>query len=185
MLIFFSSSYSTLWTLLPFWGIRLIFQFLDHFTDGRIPWTGDQLVARPLPIYRITQTQKNAHTHTPNIHALSVIRTHDPDFRSSEDSTCLRPLGYHDQRVDIRVLCKKKHSTRWLQVFLILPVDGSANKALSVVSYRNFHQNSLLRGASEIWALTLLNTGLMLWFYDSSVNYVGPLVKKQKNKNSV
>jgi hypothetical protein len=55
----------------------------------------NQLVARPLPIHRTTQTQKNA--HTPNIHALSDIRTHDPGFRASEDSTCLRTLGYRDR----------------------------------------------------------------------------------------
>jgi hypothetical protein len=32
----------------------------------------------------------NAYTHTPNIHALSGIRTHD-------DSSCLRPRGYCDR----------------------------------------------------------------------------------------
>jgi hypothetical protein len=33
------------------------------FTDGRTPWMGDQLVARPLSKHRKRQTQKNAHTH--------------------------------------------------------------------------------------------------------------------------
>jgi hypothetical protein len=28
--------------LLPLWSIGLISQFLDHFTDGRTPWTSDQ-----------------------------------------------------------------------------------------------------------------------------------------------
>jgi thiosulfate reductase cytochrome b subunit len=51
--------------LLQFWSIGLISQFLDHFTDGRSPWTGDQLVARQLPKHRTTQTQENAHAHTP------------------------------------------------------------------------------------------------------------------------
>jgi hypothetical protein len=32
------------------------------YTDGRTPWTSDQPVARPLPIHRTTQTQKNAQT---------------------------------------------------------------------------------------------------------------------------
>jgi hypothetical protein len=32
-----------------------------------------------------------------NIHALCGIRTQDPGFQASEDSTCLRPLGYHDR----------------------------------------------------------------------------------------
>jgi hypothetical protein len=51
------------------------------------PWTRDQPVAKPLPKHRTTQTQ-NKHIHIPNIHALCGIRTHDPGFRASEDSTC-------------------------------------------------------------------------------------------------
>jgi hypothetical protein len=57
----------------------------------------DQLVARPLPKHRTTQTQ-NKHIHIPNIHALYVIRTHDPGFQASEASKRLRPLGYRDRR---------------------------------------------------------------------------------------
>jgi hypothetical protein len=34
--------------------------------------------------------------HTPNIHALSGVRTHDPSVRASQDSSCLRPRGYCD-----------------------------------------------------------------------------------------
>jgi hypothetical protein len=75
----------------------LISQFLDHFTDGRTPWTSDQLVARPLPNHRTTQTQ-NKHIHILNIHALCGIQTHDPGFRVSEDSSCLRPVGYRDRQ---------------------------------------------------------------------------------------
>jgi hypothetical protein len=82
--------------LLPLWSMGLISQFLDHFTDGRTPWTGDQLVARPLPEHRTTQTQ-NKHIRTRNINALCGIRIHDPVFRAREDSTCLTPLGYRDR----------------------------------------------------------------------------------------
>jgi hypothetical protein len=69
--------------LQPPWALASDFQFHDHFTDGRTPWTGGQLVARPLPKHRKTQTQNK---HIPNIHALSGIRTHDPGFRKSKDS---------------------------------------------------------------------------------------------------
>jgi hypothetical protein len=55
-----------------------------------------QLVGRSLPKRRTTQTQNN-HMHIPNIHALCGIRTHNPGFWASEDSTCLRPLGYRDR----------------------------------------------------------------------------------------
>jgi hypothetical protein len=48
-----------------------------------------------------TQTQKNAHkTQTLNIHVLSVIRAHGPGVRASENSLCLRPLGYRDRLCD-------------------------------------------------------------------------------------
>jgi hypothetical protein len=30
---------------------------------------------------------------------MSGIRTHDPGFRASEDSACLRPLGYRDRQL--------------------------------------------------------------------------------------
>jgi hypothetical protein len=50
-------------------------QFLNPKTVGRTPRTGDQSIARPLPI----QTQTN-------IHAMSGIRTQDPSVRAGEDS---------------------------------------------------------------------------------------------------
>jgi hypothetical protein len=58
----------------------------------------DQLVTTPLPKHRTTQTQ-NKHIHIENIHAFCGIRTHDPGFRASEESSCLRPPCYRDRRV--------------------------------------------------------------------------------------
>jgi hypothetical protein len=48
---------------LPYWSTGLITQISLSFTGGRTPWTGYQLVARPLPKHKTTQTQKNADTH--------------------------------------------------------------------------------------------------------------------------
>jgi hypothetical protein len=45
------------------------------------------------------QHKQNKYIHIPNIHALYGIRKHDPGFRASEDSTCLRPLCYRDRQV--------------------------------------------------------------------------------------
>jgi hypothetical protein len=49
--------------LLPLLEHRADLSVSWSFTHGRTPWTGDQLVTRPLPKHRTTQTQKNAHTH--------------------------------------------------------------------------------------------------------------------------
>jgi hypothetical protein len=63
------------------------------FTGGRFPWTGDQLVARPLPKHRSTQTQEKL-GHTLNIHAQGGIRTRNHGLRAIEDCSCLRLFGY-------------------------------------------------------------------------------------------
>jgi hypothetical protein len=69
--------------------------FSRSWSVGRTPWAGDQLVARPLPVHKHRKT--HPHTQTLNIHALNGIRTHYPGYRASEDSACLRPLGYRDR----------------------------------------------------------------------------------------
>jgi hypothetical protein len=63
-------------------------QFSDLITIGKSPWTSGQLVARPLP----------KRIYTPNIHSLSGIRTHDNSVQTSEDNSCLIPLGYRDRQ---------------------------------------------------------------------------------------
>jgi hypothetical protein len=45
-----------------------LFQFSNVYTVGRTPWTGDQLIARPLPTHRTTQTQnKRTQTSMPRV----------------------------------------------------------------------------------------------------------------------
>jgi hypothetical protein len=44
-----------------------------------------------------TNTEKAHTTQTLNIHAVSVIRTHGPGVRESENRSCFRPLGYRDR----------------------------------------------------------------------------------------
>jgi hypothetical protein len=43
------------------------------------------------------QHKQNKRIHTPNIYALSGIRTYGPSVRVSEDSSRLRPRGYRDR----------------------------------------------------------------------------------------
>jgi hypothetical protein len=55
-------------SLLSFVGPWPLFQFLNPYTVGRTPWTGDQPVARPLPTHRTTQTQnKRTQTSMPRV----------------------------------------------------------------------------------------------------------------------
>jgi hypothetical protein len=62
-------------------------------------WEGYQLVARPLPVHKHRKSRACTHMQTPNIHVLSGVRTYDPDFRGSEDTACLRQLGYRDRPI--------------------------------------------------------------------------------------
>jgi hypothetical protein len=54
--------------LQPFVGLWPLFQFVNLYTVGRTPWTGDQPVAGPLPTHRTTQTQnKRRQTCMPRV----------------------------------------------------------------------------------------------------------------------
>jgi hypothetical protein len=61
------SLYVSLWLYSPC-GPSPLFQFLNLYTVGRTPWTGDQPVSRPLPTHRTTQTQnKRTQTSMPRV----------------------------------------------------------------------------------------------------------------------
>jgi hypothetical protein len=84
------------WLYSPFLGPGLIFQFLDLFTQtvgllgrGISPSQG-------LYLYTGQHKHRKTHKHI-NIHASSRIQTYDHGIRASEDSSCLRPLGYRDR----------------------------------------------------------------------------------------
>jgi hypothetical protein len=103
--------------LIPY-GVEVFICFFhfDYFTGGSTPWMSDKLFRRSLPTHKTTQTQ-NKHIHIPNIHALCGIRTHDPSFRASEDSSCFRPLGYLVRR---QVSNPCKTTDKIIDFFLIL-----------------------------------------------------------------
>jgi hypothetical protein len=77
---------------LPPWNSPFHFSFLD--LRRSIGLLG-RVISSSQGLYLYTNTEK--HTLILNIHALSGIRTHDHGFRASEDSACLRPLGYRDR----------------------------------------------------------------------------------------
>jgi hypothetical protein len=78
--------------------LSVSFRFTRSKTFSRIPWAGDQLVAKPLPVHKHRKT--HIHTQTLNIHALSGIRTRDPGFRVREDSAV---LGYRDRQFQYNI----------------------------------------------------------------------------------
>jgi hypothetical protein len=85
------------------------FSFLIFYKVGRIPWSGDQPVPRPLPVHRTAQTQ-NKRTE---IHASSEIGTHDPGVETGEDVLPLRPRRHCDRPSMDR--WKDKHAERWIE----------------------------------------------------------------------
>jgi hypothetical protein len=56
-------------------------------TVSRTPWTGDQLVARPLPVHK----QRNAHNINTKHPCPECDSNPHPGVRASEDSSCHRP----------------------------------------------------------------------------------------------
>jgi hypothetical protein len=72
----------------------LIFSFMIIQTVGRLGW----VISTSQGLYINTRQHKHRiNTHIPNTHVLCGIRTNDHGFRTSKDSTCLRPPGYRDR----------------------------------------------------------------------------------------
>jgi hypothetical protein len=91
------------------WAWKYIFFLfvptLEHRADFSVSWSFLQtvgllgrVISSSQGLYLTTGQHKHRKKHTSNIHALSGIRTQDPGFGASEDSTCLRPLGYRDRQ---------------------------------------------------------------------------------------
>jgi hypothetical protein len=77
-------------------GPCLVIKFRNHFSETVRP------LGRVISSSQGLYLNRGQHKHTinactPNIHALSGIRTHDHSIRASEDSSCLRQRGYRDR----------------------------------------------------------------------------------------
>jgi hypothetical protein len=72
-------------------GPRPVIRFRNHFSQmvGLLGRVISPSQGRYLNKGQRKQNER-IHTHTPNIHALSGIRTHNSSVRASEDSSCLR-----------------------------------------------------------------------------------------------
>jgi hypothetical protein len=105
-----------------------LFQFLNLYAVGRIPWTGYQPVARLLPTHRTIQTQNHI-----DIHPSSGIRTHDPSVRADEDGSCLRPRSHCDRILKkfITFICNSKVYYRVHNSPLLSPILNHMNRSTS------------------------------------------------------
>jgi hypothetical protein len=106
-----------LWLYIPIQALAVSMKLTDFTsvtrfrTVGRTPWTGDQLVARPLPVHK----HRKSHTQHKHLTSISwmgfeptvsesvpakIVHALDrsASVRASEDSSCLRPRGYCEQR---------------------------------------------------------------------------------------
>jgi hypothetical protein len=85
------------WLYSPLLGSGLFFSFVIFtLTAGLL----ERVISASQGRYLHTRQHKhriNAHT---NIHALSGIRTQDPNVRASEESSSLRPRGHFDRRTN-------------------------------------------------------------------------------------
>jgi hypothetical protein len=86
-----------LWFHSPSLRLGRFFSSFILCTCGRTPSTG----IRPSQgLYLHAEQHKHRiNTYNRDIHAVSGIRTHDPSVRTSEDSSCLRPLSHCDRHV--------------------------------------------------------------------------------------
>jgi hypothetical protein len=81
-------------------GHRPPMQFRNHFSHA-VGHLGRVISPSQGRYLNKGQHKQNKHINTPNIHALSGIRTHDPSVQANEDSSCLRPRGYCDRPADV------------------------------------------------------------------------------------
>jgi hypothetical protein len=161
--------------LQPHVGSWLLFSFLILYTDGRISWTGDQPVARPLPKHRTTQTQ-NKRMHTPNIHVLSGIWSHDHSVRASEDNSCLRPRGYRDrQPVDIvsrKTVCTNHITAAKFRFCFTIPYLLVNNINMAAIQATQLHDQHFIRNISVVLLITTFLSWTGLYLVGSEFDFV-------------
>jgi hypothetical protein len=152
-ILFFHSSMA----LQPFVGPRPLLQFHNLFcTDGRTPWTSDQLVARPLPTHRTTQTQ-NKRTQTsmpwaelePTIPAFERVKTVHASDRAATVIGLVIPSSPTFKTTGKLIVFSVRFSERrwerstflreWLQALLVKP---ALNVTLGRESRRGWTANA-------------------------------------------
>jgi hypothetical protein len=126
-----------------------VFSSLNYTQTVGFLGRGDQPVARSLSTQRTTQTQ-NKRIITPNIYALSGIRTNDPIVCAREECSCLRPRGHIDQRRDLYISniadkCKYgKYLGRIKEYILEIPIKWEDRKRFLTGTKKDDESNDVL-----------------------------------------
>jgi hypothetical protein len=110
-------------------GPWLLFQFVNLYTVGRTPWTGDQPVARSLPAHT------GQHKHKINAHRHPCLK-----WDSNPRSQCLsgrrqvHGLGRPAIVIGTSLFCVRKLSDSWIQIenSLSLKTDDIRNCQIRV-----------------------------------------------------
>jgi hypothetical protein len=130
-----------LWLYSPLLGLGRFFSFLILYTVGRTPWTGDQPVARPLPIHRTTQKQ-NKLTQTsmswvgfePTIPLFERAKTvHALD---SAASVIGRQTPYRKKILNVHSVCRRWTTEFWREGAVICK-KGQAVKIVKAAYVRH------------------------------------------------
>jgi hypothetical protein len=152
-------------------GPGLCFQFPYHFTDGRTPWTSDQLVARPLPKHRTTQTQnKHIHTKHPCLvwdwsERAKTVHVLDHSATVTGWVSLYRAVTYHRAVISTEQEFTASHPAS-IVVLGLEPRWGSCPCFASILCHLQFRRRGLLRdkerSLSGKWVLLLMyrNTSL-------------------------
>jgi hypothetical protein len=88
----------------PFVGPWPLFQLLHPIYSRLDSLDGGSALRKAATYTQDNINTEQTHTH---IHALSGIRTYDPNVRESEDRSCFRPRGHCDRPVELMVCSNK------------------------------------------------------------------------------
>jgi hypothetical protein len=82
--------------------LSLSLRFSRSYTVGRTPWTGDQIVAKPLPVNKHRKTRARAQTHT---HTHTNTKHPSTDWDSNPRSRLPKAVHALDRSATVTGLC--------------------------------------------------------------------------------
>jgi hypothetical protein len=133
----FMHSFVKLWLYSTLLDLGRFFSFLIFYRVGRTPWTGDQLVTRPLPAHRTAQTQnKRTHTSIPQ----EGFKPKIPVFKRAKTvhvfDRAATVIGH------IAIIPKPKHEFLAVAILCYILLRELVKSFCSLHKYYPFHRHS-------------------------------------------